>query len=321
MRWSRSAMADFRLRLTLTSPLATPPHSGTLFGHLCWIKRYRDGEQALGDWLAEQVEQPLLLSDALPADHLPRPLLGPMGRPEQRADESRTEFIGRLQQGKNQRKHGWLTLADFITLRDGLNEARLVPQLTHPPGSVRQVRQAHNTINRLTGTTPASGGLYFMPDDWYDDQAAALDVYVRSTLNAATLGDWFSQVGEFGFGRDANLGRGCFRVTVEPADPRLFDYNGNRLLSLSHGTLTGNMAGCRYKLHTHYGKLGGLYAGGSRSPFKYPLTLTQPGLTFSPADDGPYGELLQAVHPHHPQVCQHAFHLCLPYTETAAEGS
>ena len=70
-------MADYRVRLTLRGPLATPLHSGTLFGHLCWAWHYRDGETGLGRWLEGLADDPLLISDAFPAGYLPRPLLAP----------------------------------------------------------------------------------------------------------------------------------------------------------------------------------------------------------------------------------------------------
>lgn len=176
------------------------------------------------------------------------------------------------------------------------------------------MRQAHNTIDRLTGTTPEAGGLYFMDEEWRRDEAAERDVYAAGEISGEALQTLFNLVGEFGFGRDANLGRGRFTATVEPADARLFDHDGNRRLSLSHGVLTANMAVPFYKLHTHYGKLGGLYAGGERSPFKHPLLLTRPGATFSPADAGPFGTLLAGTHPHHPEIRQNAWHLALPFT-------
>lgn len=311
-------MADYRVRLKLTSPLATPLHSGTLFGQLCWVMRYQDGEQALTRWLKQQAKQPLLLSDAFPAGFLPRPLLAPAERAEQGKNEDRLQFIAKLQMLKRLRKRAWIAVADYLALREAMNESRLLEQLQHvnpPSGETRNVRQAHNTINRHTGATPDSGGLYFMVETWHDPLAAELDVYVRGDMDAATLQGWFDELGESGFGRDANLGRGLFKAQVDAGDSRLFDYNGNRLLSLSHGVFSANMAACRYKLHTHYGKLGGLFAGGARSPFKYPLTLTQPGMTFSPKDDGPYGQWLAGVHPHHPEIGQHALHLCLGYTE------
>ena len=323
-------MPAYRIRLRLQGPLATPLHSGTLFGHLCWAKRLRAGEAALTSWLAALPESPLLLSDAVPRDHLPRPLLQPGDRPEPAAGESRRDFLQRLQQDKKLRKAAFIPVADFLELRAGLNEVALLarlrrhaaePERAEPSQARRRsrplsltVRQAHNTIDRLTGTTPETGGLYFMEEEWRRDAAAELDVYAAGEIASEELQTLFDAVGEFGFGRDANLGRGRFATTVEPADARLFAHDGNRLLSLSHGVLTPNMAAPFYKLHTHYGKLGGLYAGGERSPFKHPLLLTRPGATFSPADAGPFGSLLDGVHPHHPEIRQNAWHLCLPFT-------
>lgn len=315
-------MPDYRVRLRLQGPLATPLQSGTLFGHLCWALRWRDGEGALTDWLAALEDRPLLLSDAFPAGCLPRPLLAPAPLPEPRGGESRNDFRARMEGDKALRKRAWIAVDDWLALRGNLNEARLMERLRASPApeSARseRVRLAHNTIDRLTGTTPDSGGLYFMDETWHDPrQAAERDVYLRAELPAGEVEDLFRRVGESGFGRDAALGRGRFGVTVTAADPALFDHAGNRLLSLAHGLLTANMAEPRYKLHTHYGKLGGLYAGGARSPFKQPLSLLRPGATFAPADGGPFGALLAGVHPQHPEVRHHAWHLCLPYTETA----
>jgi CRISPR-associated protein Csm4 len=323
-------VSTYRIRLCLHGPLATPLHSGTLFGHLCWVKRLRESDTALTTWLAALSESPLLLSDALPRDHLPRPLLQPGDRPEQAAGESRQAFLHRLQQDKKLRKSAFIPVADFLELRAGLNETSLLARLRQRAAEQEQdesaqprrrprplsltMRQAHNTIDRLTGTTPETSGLYFMEEEWRRDAAADMDVYAMGEIGGEELQALFDAVGEFGFGRDANLGRGRFSATVEPADPHLFDHDGNRFLSLSHGVLTPNMAASFYKLHTHYGKLGGLYAGGERSPFKHPLLLTRPGATFSPADGGPFGALLAGVHPHHPEICQNAWHLSLPFT-------
>jgi CRISPR-associated protein Csm4 len=323
-------MSAHRIRLRLHGPLATPLHSGTLFGHLCWAKRLREGEAALAAWLAALTESPLLLSDALPRDQLPRPLLQPGDRPEPAAGESRQAFLHRLQQDKQLRKTAFIPVADFLDLRVGLSETSLLARLRQRAAERERaeraqlrrwsrplslaVRQAHNTIDRLTGTTPEAGGLYFMDEEWRRDAAAELDAYAVGEIPSEELRALFDTVGEFGFGRDANLGRGRFAATVELADPRLFAHDGNRRLSLSHGVVTINMAAPFYKLHTHYGKLGGLFAGGGRSPFKYPLLLTRPGATFSPADAGPFGALLAGVHPHHPEIRQNAWHLCLPFT-------
>jgi CRISPR-associated protein Csm4 len=91
-------------------------------------------------------------------------------------------------------------------------------------------------------------------------------------------------------------------------------------MSLSHGVLTGNMKDPRYRAHTHYGKLGGHFATGSFSPFKYPILMMRPGATFAPDGGGPFGELLDGVH--HDKLLsalrQHALHLPVYFTEVAS---
>ena len=320
-------MPAYRIRLRLRGPLVTPLHSGTLFGHLCWAKRLREGEAALVGWLKALPDAPFVLSDGLPRGRLPRPLLQPADRPTPPAGESRRDFLERLQEDKTLRKTAFISITDFLELRSSCGETQLLARFrqrieekkrdktrcpTQP--TITVVRQAHNTINRLTGTTPETGGLYFMDEKWQRDEAAEFDVYARGEMGGAELQGLFETVGEFGYGRDANLGRGQFTATVDTADPRLFAHEGNRLLSLSHGVLTANMAVPFYKLHTHYGKLGGWYSSGERSPFKRPLLLAQPGATFSAADVGPFGALLADVHPHHPEILHNAWHFCVPFT-------
>ncbi|MDQ2694753.1 MAG: hypothetical protein M3Z21_05120 [Pseudomonadota bacterium] len=311
-------MADLRLRLTLQGPVATPMHSGTLFGHLCWIKRWRDGEDALADWLAAMAQRPLLISDALPADCLPRPLLAPM-EPPRPAGGDRAAFVRRLQADRALLGTDYIRVTDFLDLRVRLNEAQLLDRLRSTgaaeTGDGRVMPQARHPLHRLRATALEGDGRQVALECWPDAAAAGRDVYVRG--GDADTEDLFRRLGEWGFGRAAGLGRGRFTVRAEPAEPRLFQHRGNRLLSLSHGVLTPNMLHPRYRLHAHYGKLG---AGHDRplSPHKRPLILTRPGATFEPADAGPYGALLAAVHPGTAPVRHHALHLCLPYTEADA---
>ncbi|MBK8185549.1 MAG: hypothetical protein IPK63_22685 [Candidatus Competibacteraceae bacterium] len=171
-----------------------------------------------------------------------------------------------------------------MELRAACSETRLLARLRQrmkeqqpsQPGrqthaAIVTVRQAHNTIDRLTGTTPENGGLYFMDEDWRRDTAAEFDVYAAGEMTSTELQGLFDAVGEFGYGRDANLGRGRFTAAVAPIDSRLIAHDGNRQLSLSHGTITANMAVPFYKPHTHYGKLV-VYtpvANGRRSSARY----------------------------------------------------
>ncbi|MDR1487569.1 MAG: hypothetical protein LBT62_06220, partial [Deltaproteobacteria bacterium] len=67
---------DWRLRLKLLAPVATPMQSDTLFGHLCWQVVLTKGSDALKEWLQPFTDgdPPFILSDAFPAGLLPKPL-------------------------------------------------------------------------------------------------------------------------------------------------------------------------------------------------------------------------------------------------------
>jgi CRISPR-associated protein Csm4 len=304
-------MAEYLVRLRLLAPVATPFRSGTLFGHLCWAWRDLHGEEDLERWLRELTSQPFLLSDAFPADCLPRPLLRP------RRYHPGKEAANHPAESKEIRKRAWVRAADFLAMRDGLNDRLLKERLSRDeetPETLREHRVAHNTIDRRTGTTPKRGGLFFMDEGWPGEPSADWDVYVSTILPPERLSALFEMCGKRGYGRDASLGRGQFQCRVAPAEDCLFRAPGNRLMSLSHGSLTPNMRTPRYRLATHYGKLGGLNATFG-SPFKYPLTLLKPGATFEAAGGGPFGELLGDVHRHRPEVVENAWHLAVPYTE------
>jgi len=302
----------YRVRLQLEAPLGTPLHSGTLFGHLCWARRFLEGEEALGRWLASLEQgEPFLLSSGLPAGMLPRPLLAP---------------VRGAVEAKQVRKRQYLSLEDFLAMRGRLSARALAKAATDGPERLRlkSHRLAHNTIDRRLGTTPEEGGLYFVDELWPcapPGEAVDWDVYVGASLSAGELAALFEAVGRLGYGRDATLGRGRFRVRVEPAPEGLFGAAGRRLLSLSHGSLTANMRRPRYRLEPHFGKLGPVAAAeAAANPFKYPLTLLRPGATFEPADAGPFGELLRGVHPTAAFVRHNAWHLAVAYDEQDEEG-
>lgn len=302
-------MNYYRVRIELEGPLGTPLHSGTLFGHLCWARRYLDGEEALARWLASLEEgEPFLISSGVPAGLLPRPLLAPVR--------------GRVEE-KQIRKRGFLPLSDFLALRNRLSAAALAEKLCDAPGGRFDRRLAHNTIDRRLGTTPEEGGLYFVDEFWprgAPDGDACWDVYVGASLSAGELAELFDRVGRLGYGRDATIGRGRFRVAVEEASQGLFEASGRRRMSLSHGSLTRNMARPRYRLEPHFGKLGPVAAAqAGANPFKYPLVLLRPGATFEPAGVGPFGELLGGVHPAAGFVRHNAWHLAIPYDEPEEE--
>lgn len=305
-------MPLYRVRLSLSGPLATPLTSGTIFGHLCWAKR--DGcatEAAFAGWLHDLAEQPWAVSDGFPADHLPRPLLATSAAAGHRAPDDRA---------KERARRGFLPVAEFVEIRRRLDAAALDAALdrskTDPATEIEQV-VAHNTIDRRRGRTPETGGLYFMDELWPKPEANERDLYVETAAAASEIESLFNEVGAAGFGRDATYGRGSFRVGHVGRADDLGGFRGNRRLSLSHGTLSANMTEPRYRLFTHFGKLGWRAVAASKRPWKRPVLLMRPGATFRPANGGPFGAILRDVHQDDPAVIHNALHVSIPYNEPA----
>ncbi|MCX7602759.1 MAG: hypothetical protein N2036_01665 [Bryobacteraceae bacterium] len=316
--------ATYRIRFRLASPLATPLHSGTLFGNLCWAWRYLHGEASLGQWLCSLAEDPFLISDGFPADMLPRPLLKPA--------PVRPLTLEEIQRQKKLRKRKLIPRSVFAGLRDQMSEAallerlaklekeegehrsRLTPHELERQGREAWVRLPHNRIHRITGRTPDEGGLFFTEELWASGLRQYRDVYVQTSLPPERLQELFQLVARWGYGKDATWGRGRFDgIEITPETDGLFDGKLPRAMSLSHGSLTANMSQPRYQLETHYGRLGGVYSASS-SPFKFPLLLLKPGSTFE-AGQGPFGELLREVHPAMPAVRHNAWHLFVTFRE------
>jgi CRISPR-associated protein Csm4 len=314
-------VALFRALLRLTSPLGTPLHSGTLFGQLCWTRRECDGEAALQKWLSEE-EQVWALSDGFPADFLPRPLLPP-------AEPSEDPKVA--DDRKKQKKRSFVRRDDFIKIRVRVSEEEIGPHLVAIIDD--NVRFAHNTIDRRTGSTPEAGGLYFLDENWSfspklsDREKPPVEgmvearpmrnLYVDATgESAGDIRRLLSTLGEIGYGRDANIGRGRWIVEYVEKDAELESGPNGRLLSLSHGSAEPGMDDLRCRLDTHYGKVGpAVTISSGASPFKKPLLLTQPGATFKGVASNRYGRLIRGVHPSRPEIVHNALHVVIPFAE------
>lgn len=309
-----------RLQLDPASPFGTPLSSGTLFGHLAWAMRDRDGEAALTGWLERLGVEPFALSDALPADTLPRPLLpSPPAEPPKRLD---ADGLRVLEARKAKRRQAFIRLASWRSLRIGLSAQRLEQSPDGTGSGFARARAPHNVIDRRNGQTLEQAGLWFADEDWPSADALGRDLYVRGALPQDDLADLLRRVGEQGYGRDASTGRGRFTVegieTADWLDDAPAAGGARRMLSLSHGTITPNMGAPRYRQTVLFGKVGRTMLAEVSRPWKLPILLTQPGATFSPSDAGPFGAWLTGVHQDRPEIGQNAFHLAIPYTEATA---
>lgn len=180
------------------SAFGTPLKGDTLFGQLCWAIRHRAGEAALEALLEGYTAgRPfLVVSDALPHGLAPRPELPPLPgtRPEDRKAEKKKRFLPLGAFGRPMSE----ALAEAV-------EAQ----------AWKTAAQPHAAISRATGTTGSGSDPYQMERKW-PGKGLKLDIHLvfdPTRLDRALLETALTDIGAFGFGRDASIGLG--RLVIE----------------------------------------------------------------------------------------------------------
>ena len=292
-------MQAHRFALQPLSAFGTPLAGDTLFGQLCWTLRHQFGNDRLNALLDGYTDgKPFaVLSDALPAGHVPLPSV-PSAQWKKAGGDRKTL-----------KKKTWLPLhALNLPFSQWQSEAQSAAESAAPGikawsecGPGRQAKghsqteraQPHNTINRQSGTT--GEGIfapYALPQIWFHP-AMRFDLYVVLDDALLTLAEFtaaLDAIGATGFGRDASIGLGKFRrvddaaVTAWPVV-----VNANSYLTL--GPCAPQGQGYRpeqsfYQVVTRFGRHGDV-AVQYGNPFKRPVLMAKAGAVFWPEAPDP----------------------------------
>ncbi len=282
-------MQTYRFTLRPLSAFGTPLAGDTLFGQLCWTLRHQLGNARLNELLHGYTGgQPFaVLSDALPAGHVPLPHV-----PSEMWQKS---TAAGAPDRKALKKTKWLPIADlakpFAQWQSlAKSDADVAPQAATPI----ERAQPHNTINRQTGTTgEGQFAPYAMPQIWFHP-AMQFDVLVvldANRLSLAELTAALKYMGHVGFGRDASIGLGKFELqgVAAPNSLRGEDAAPTRGTANSYLTLGPSapqgLGFCpvrsSYQVATRFGRHGDA-AVQSGQPFKRPVLLAKAGGVFWP---------------------------------------
>ena len=297
-------MQAYRLELELRSALGTPLASDTLWGHVAWGIRWREGEGVLQDWLAcheNDPEPPLVLSDPLPSGYLPRPALPPPSPGE--AAPGPAEAAAE----KSAQKRRWVSRADWDELSQALNPDALGERLqtAEDPDTGSPSVTLHAGVNRLSGGTaqPEAGTLYSTLDRHFR-RGQCFEVWALSPEPLETVRQWVEWGIEGGYGRDASTGLGHLEVRSVEATTLPGPERANAALVL--GTLVprpGDPAHGFFRPGVRCGRVGGDFAvgslpGGSGGREKKPIHCLLAGsLLLSDAPPSYAGRVLRGVHP------------------------
>lgn len=269
-----------RATLALHTPLGTPLAGDTLFGQICWALREAAGEAELRHRLDGYTQgRPwLVASDGFPAGYLPRPTLpqhfaAPTGDPKQR---------------KAARKQRWIPV-DGTGAAFGALLASAVDDTVAYGSAPRQAVQAHNTLDRLSGSTGEGIFAPYSVAQTFHAAGQRIDVYLvldSDRIAADEAGCLLAALGSSGFGRDAGVGLGKFTLlSLEPAAFAVPAGAGSWWTLAPCAPQGLGFAGPKsyWRVFTRFGRHGNALALAGK-PFKTPVLLAATGAVVTPSE-------------------------------------
>lgn len=252
-------MKLYKTTITPTSNFATTLKGDTLFGQMCWVLRYKFGNERLAEMLKEYEKKPfLIVSDGFAKGYLPKPKMPGSLLGEEAGDK------------KANRKKIWLKPEDLES--GNFTAAGTDEEISRKDASIVTIR---NSINYKTFATGDEGN--FAP---YGDKEIYLsqkDLYFlldEEQLDMSELKESFTLLSQMGYGKDSTIGKGRFDIgeleevksntasktfmTLSPFSPQNMEYED-----------------IYYEPFTRFGKSGAGRA--NTNPFKKPILLADTG--------------------------------------------
>jgi len=257
----------------------------------------------------------LLISNAFPDGYLPKPILPPVSQKDLQPvlGEERISDSYRIKSIKK---------ADLVpvSVLNELQNSKISPKglfaaMYRNYDAVMDVEKSrvnmsvrHNTVNRIKNRVEE--GLFDQDEFFCCEDFNLFCVYMRTSyFSKDELEKIFEFMGENGFGKDKNTGKGHFKV--EDVQPRIdlptWDHpNAFMTLSSFIPAKGEETTQAYYRVLQKHGKLGGMFAQGN--PFKRPLLMLDAGSVFfdNPLKES-YGSLIPNVHHTHEQVRHYAY--------------
>ncbi|MBD3397550.1 hypothetical protein GF413_00500 [Candidatus Micrarchaeota archaeon] len=237
---------------------------------------------------------------------LKRPDL-PLYMMDRSPESGRVKDIKRL---KELKKSKWILVGEQLQINlqslELMDEAALVLKLsdgsplkaggysTDIPSSASMIgSQAHNSINRLTGTTGEPPFAPFTLDHTYylpGLQMVIFALFNEAMVELEKVTEGLRRIGSFGFGKDSSTGKGRFNVigSYEIEKPCFEGAHGIYCLGPCLPK-AGTFNDVYYKPFVRFGRHGDRLATSSK-PFKNPVLMADEGAIFLSVDTHTLGE-------------------------------
>lgn len=307
----------------------TPWTSDTIWGHMMWAIRYREGQEVFDKVLRDfnDIKQvPWIISDAFPQGKLP---IIRIGRSYQQTPASKKEAILQEQVTRILDEIRLIDVDLFEQMREGLSLHTIYQEvmsvkrcpitLKTPKRKLTNIEQVlnqmalyrasleknyctqqtvvKNSINRLTGTTGEEGALYTQVEYTYH---TPLEVYIkiREDIDVKLIEQALEYIEQTGYGKKASTGKGHIKTLSFQMEDKLFRraYEGDAFVTIASyipnkGDYTDVLWG-----ESHY-KQGKVSSGlGEANVFKSPFRYYQAGSVFSGTPNDQKGKMLKGLH-------------------------
>jgi CRISPR-associated protein Csm4 len=337
----------YRIKIKPLSGFGTPLKGDTLFGHFCWqiINDEKLCGKSLEVLLENYQESPFIVfSSAYPIFNIENKIYYAFKTPDMPPDkifdlpEDKRERIKKRKEFKAKK---WMLIKEdekFISFKGleffsdkelidkaALNVSKELLKRLRYEGSKQFIRffnQAHNTINRITGTTGEDRFAPFVEEQmvYYPETELALFIGIEeSLLNIEQVLSGLRRIGECGFGKDASSGLGKFKVSKEEEiDLKSIGSElPNGCYTLSPCVPEKNVYSDMFFMpFTRYGKHGDVLAK-SGNPFKNPVIMADEGAVFLPKSkevfNKPYiGQAVKKLSKAEPKTVVQGYSLYIP---------
>jgi CRISPR-associated protein Csm4 len=205
----------YRAVLRPQTAFISPLVGDMLFGQLCATLAQQRGSDALSALLTGYTTGTpfAVISDAFPSGYLPKPRL-PIEIVKQALGSQATEQDPT--QRKAAKKQAWIPLASLPTLHTqpaSLASLWLAAVELPDKQKSKSTPETHNSINRHTNTTGEGGfAPYSVSATWMSGELEVYCVLDTERFKAEELNAALTAIGQWGFGKDATVGKGKFTV-------------------------------------------------------------------------------------------------------------
>jgi len=245
-------MKLYKYTINPVSPFATHIKGDTLFGSICWTIVYLYGEDKLKKFLKDYNENPfLIVSDGFLKNYLIKPTFP-------------RALLGELEDGKKKeyRKKIWVEVGDI--LRGDFSKAKKDSEVKFR----KNLFEVKNSINYKTFTTGEGFAPFGVESEIYLKE---IDIYMLIRDDVIDeVKRAFKLLSKLGYGKDANLGKGRFKIVgFKEVNVKESEY----YIALSDFVKSEIDGKVYYDVVTKFPKT----RGDLKNPFKNPLLMAKVG--------------------------------------------